>query len=183
MGLELESPARLLQQCGLGGMGQAISSAAPVVSSSADHLDEPSGIRRQLALSSAELPATAAGQSPRIRKAPIRPGQSSGLPASPDANPKSGWLSAKSVTAKTESESPKAESKSVKSGQAPGNVIGRSPSSPVSFEAKSSGRRRSANAVEADAFAETSSEARAETGPEARSRTRSGNQMSHASVS
>ena len=81
MGLELESPARLLQQCGLGRVGQAISSAAPVVSSTADHLDKPSGIRRQLALPSAELQATAARQSPRIRKASVRPGQSSGLPA------------------------------------------------------------------------------------------------------
>lgn len=164
MGLELESPARLLQQCGLGRVGQAISSAAPVVSSTADHLDKPSGIRRQLALPSAELQATAAGQSPRIRKAPVRPGQSSGLPA----------IAAKSDAAKTESESSTGESKSVKTGQASGNVIGRPPSGTVSVEAKSSERRKSAiAAVEADAFAEASGESSAETGREFRTPIRS----------
>ena len=112
MDVELGSPAGVLQQRGLGGMGTTVSRAEPVVSPAADQLESSSWIRRQLALSSAELLATEAGESPGIRQAALRSRQSSGVPtwgeSANAATGQAGGRAAKSAAVEAESESAKA---------------------------------------------------------------------------
>lgn len=68
--MELEFAPRLLQPHGLGRMGKSLSSAELLVPPAAGAILRPSGLRRQLALSSAELPAAvpaaSAGPSPAV---------------------------------------------------------------------------------------------------------------------
>jgi hypothetical protein len=55
MGMELGIASRLLQSDRLGRMGKSLSSSELLVSSATGQVGKPSGIRWQLALSSAEL--------------------------------------------------------------------------------------------------------------------------------
>jgi hypothetical protein len=79
MGMELGITPGLLQSRGVGGLGESLSSAAGVVSPAAYRMDEPAGLWRKLALSSATLSASSAGESAGVRPSTVWTGESSRL--------------------------------------------------------------------------------------------------------
>jgi hypothetical protein len=77
LGMELGIEPRLLQSQRLGEMGQSVSSSAPLVSSAPCVLQQPSRIRRQLGLSSAELPTAESSVPPATEQQALGTKQSS----------------------------------------------------------------------------------------------------------
>jgi hypothetical protein len=77
--MELGIAASLLQPHGLGRLGKSLSPAECVVPAAADCMVEPAGLWRKLALSSAELSASATGESTGIWPSAVWTGESSRL--------------------------------------------------------------------------------------------------------
>src|SRR5260370_41104921 len=81
MGMELGIAPRLLQSRGLGQFGKSLSSAKRLASSATGSLFQPSGLRWQLALSSAQLSASLSSGA-GLQSSPARTCQTPGPPAS-----------------------------------------------------------------------------------------------------